>query len=398
MDNLKTKKDLILVILGALGLYLISTGLSYAAFSSLLKPSSITSPVVVPTGEKESKFKVDITAPKTEECPLNGSLFTLAEKEIWSARRPLTVMIENHLDSRPQSGLSKADVVYEAVAEGGITRFLTVFYCAASAYDWQIGPIRSARTYFLDFASEYGDFPLYVHVGGANMPGRADAIGQISNYGWRMKNDLDQFSIGFPTYWRDENRLGHPVATEHTMYSTVDKLWKVAEKRGFTNVDKKGSPWDKSFISWKFKEDAPSDERENKSLEFYFWKASSFAQDYKVRWEHDGTENVYKRINAGILQKDRDDETVIKVKNVVVVFMKELKADDGYENNAHLLYGTKGSGKILVFQDGKAVEGTWSKKDRKERMFFKDAKGKELKLNRGQIWIEILPVGSEVIY
>jgi len=76
-------------------------------------------------------------------------------------------MIENHLDSRPPSGLSRADVIYEAVAEGGITRFLTVFYCGVASEDVRIGPIRSARIYFLDFASEYGDKPLFVHQGGA---------------------------------------------------------------------------------------------------------------------------------------------------------------------------------------------------------------------------------------
>ena len=63
-------------------------------------------------------------------------------------------MIENSVDARPQSGLSSADVIYEAVAEGGITRFLTVYYCQDPV---EVGPVRSARTYYVDFASEYGD-------------------------------------------------------------------------------------------------------------------------------------------------------------------------------------------------------------------------------------------------
>ena len=97
-------------------------------------------------------------------------------------------------------------------------------------------------------------------------------------------------------------------------------------------------------------------------------------------------------------QKDRNDEAPIRAKVVVVALMQESRANDGYENNLHLLYGTKGSGKAIVFQDGQAMEGTWNKKDRKERMTFKDSKGKEIKLNRGQIWIEVLPVGAEVAY
>jgi hypothetical protein len=78
--------------------------------------------------------------------------------------------------------------------------------------------------------------------------------------------------------------------------------------------------------------------------------------------------------------------------------MKESRANDGYENNLHLLYTDIGTGKSIIFQDGKAVEGTWNKKDRKSRMIFKDGSGKEIKLNRGQIWIEIIPLGKEVVY
>jgi len=80
----------------------------------------LLSPVDITPG---SGFKIDPNAPKTEACPLSGQLFAKAERQIWEGRRPLTVMIENHEESRPQSGLNKADIVYEAVAEGGITRF-----------------------------------------------------------------------------------------------------------------------------------------------------------------------------------------------------------------------------------------------------------------------------------
>ena len=110
---------------------------------------------------------IDTSGPRDQKCPLNGAYFTKGEREVWEKRRPLAVMIENHADSRPQSGLSRADVVYEAVAEGGISRFLAVFYCGAaagSAKPYDVGPVRSARTYFLDWASEYADYPLYLHA------------------------------------------------------------------------------------------------------------------------------------------------------------------------------------------------------------------------------------------
>src|SRR3990170_5499635 len=96
---------------------------------------------------------------------------------------------------------------------------------------------------------------LYAHVGGANTPGPANALGQIIKYGVK---DLNQFSIGFPVFWRDYQRLGHPVATEHTMYSTTQKLWEIGAKRGWTATDQAGKRWDSTFAPWKFGEDGSS--------------------------------------------------------------------------------------------------------------------------------------------
>ena len=114
------------------GLFLVASGISYFTFNLL---SSYKTTTLSPSSENEVAQApkqtgiIEFAGPKTEICPLNGTLHTKEEKDIWSKRRPLLVMIENHSDSRPQSGLQSADVVYEAVAEGGITRFVAVFYC-----------------------------------------------------------------------------------------------------------------------------------------------------------------------------------------------------------------------------------------------------------------------------
>ncbi len=386
----KNKSKLILIIGGIL-IYLASAGVSYGAFRFLAGSGTLLSPVDIVPG---SGFNIDPNAPKTEACPLNGQLFSKAERQIWEQRRPLTVMIENHEEARPQSGLSKADVVYEAVAEGGITRFLAVFYCTAIAEEVTIGPVRSARTYFMDFASEYGDYPLYAHVGGANKAGPADALGQIADYGWLGKgNDMNQFSLGFPVFWRDYERIGHPVATEHTMYSTTEKLWEVAQERGLNNVDDEGNKWNANFIQWKFKDDVKLDERgEVVDIEFSFWDNNP---QYVVRWEHQKDDNNYLRFNGGQPHKDLDTDSQIQAKTVIVQFMKEKGPIDELK---HMLYTTIGSGQALVFEDGQVIEGTWVKDDRQSRTEFTDSSGKEVSLNRGPIWIEIVPVGSEVKY
>ncbi|HUW21830.1 MAG TPA: DUF3048 domain-containing protein [Candidatus Bathyarchaeia archaeon] len=389
------KNKTIFWILVGIGLYLMSTGLSYATFIYIVKPpEEKNAGFISPLPVNEGREKIVADAPKTEACPLNGGLFSKAERSIWEKRRPLGVMIENHVDSRPQSGLSKADIVYEVVAEGGITRFLAIYFCQAAAEDVLVGPVRSSRTYFLDWISEYGDYPLYAHVGGANVSGKANAMGQIRDYGWVNKgNDLDQFSLSFPTFWRDYERLGRPVATEHTVYSTTDRLWEAAQKRGLTQTDKDGNRWDDDFVSWKHKEEENGDNRgQVNKIEFSFSRSYS---DYNVRWEYNQSSNLYSRFNGGQPHMDLDNNQQLSFKVVAIQLMKETGPIDDLK---HLLYQTKGEGSALIFQDGQVIKGKWVKKDRISRTIFFDEKGKEIEFTAGPVWIETLPAGNEVSY
>lgn len=396
-----------ILVVGGLIVYLLSAGLSYAAFS-FLRPNFSLSRNPSPTTQNGGQFKVPKSPyadlPKTEACPLNGAMYSKPEKDIWSKRRPLGVMIENSKSARPQSGLSSADVVYEANAEGGISRFLAVFFCQDSDI---IGPVRSARTYYLDWISEYGNSPLYAHVGGANTPGPADALGQIERYGWGAFNDLNQFSVGFPSFWRDYERLGPDTPTEHTVYTATGKLYDfAAKKRGLTNVEiddytKKQIAWDQAFVPWTFKDDAPlADRPAAGSFEFDLANTSaSYASDYTVKWQYDHDSNAYLRFNGGVSHQDLDTKQQLLAKNVAILFTTLSVADDGYSeegHGSHMLYGTKGTGKAKIFLDGKVIDGTWSKPTRVSRTKFLDSKGVEIKFNRGEIWVEILPIGQNI--
>jgi hypothetical protein len=374
-------------------IYVVSAVLSYFVFTNVLGGTApIDTAITTPTKDSGDRITFDDTLPKTQECPLNGAKYSKQQESWWKKHRPLGVMIENHEESRPQSGLSYADVIYEVVAEGGITRFLAVYYCQDAGV---LGPVRSARTYFLDFISEYGDYPLYAHVGGANTPGPANALGQIESYGWQSYNDLNQFSIGFPTFWRDYERL-KGVATEHTMYSTTDKLWAYAAKdRKLSNEDEDGNSWDEDFVQFKFKDDAASSSRpSSQSVTFNFWEGYD---QYEVKWDYDSATNSYLRANGGEPHKDKNNDRQHSAKNIVILFMTERRANDGYEGNLHMLYGTRGTGKALVFQDGKQIQGTWSKKDRASRLKLTDSSGAEIKFVRGLIWFEVLGTGTSVV-
>lgn len=383
------RKKISIIVLVVL-VYLLSTGGSYLFFSQAAPVKKAQKVAVPKTATGELQF--DESLPKTESCPLNGAKYSKQQRQWWEEHGPLGVMIENHEEARPQSGISKADVVYEAVAEGGISRFLAVFYCQDGG---QVGPVRSARTYFIDFASEYGKFPLYTHVGGANTPGPADALGQLEDYGWVGLNDINQFSVGFPTFWRDYDRLGRTVATEHTMYSTTAKLWEFAEKkRDLTNVDEEGTAWDEGFVPYTFKDDVAQAERGTVgSIHLELWEGY---KQYGIDWQYDKVTNSYKRSNGGKPHLDKNTNKEVVAKNIIVLVMQESNANDGYENNAHLLYKTKGTGKAYVFMDGKRINGTWKKDGRTARTLIYDSAGTAIKLNRGLLWFEILPTDGVV--
>lgn len=340
------------------------------------------------------KGEVVDTGPKTEECPLNGQMFSKSQRQRWEGRRPMGAAIENHLDARPQSGLSTADVVYEAVAEGGITRFLAMYYCQEPS---TIGPVRSARIYFIKLLQGYGNNPLYAHVGGANTPGPADALGEIRDLEWDGYNDLNQFAVPFPYYYRDYDRLPDR-ATEHTMYSSPIKLWEYAAKnRKLSQKDEDGIAWDKGWEPWKFQDDAKTADRgTTDTIDFGFW--SKFDADtYAVKWTYDNASNNYVRANGGAPHIDKNTKKAMTAKNIVIAFAKESSANDGYEGG-HLLYGVVGNGTGLLFQNGNEQKVTWKKPDEESMMRFYDSAGKEVEFVRGQIFVEILPTGNEVKY
>jgi len=405
-------------ISGYIGIFLVITGISYLIFDHFLPTSShsFLTTIKKNTQKNEVNQKTEpgsiYSGPKTEACPINGLLYTKEEKAIWSTRRPLMVMIENHEDSRPQSGLQGADIVYETVAEGGITRFMGVFYCGviseSESNKYDLGPVRSARTYFLDLASEYSDYPLYTHVGGANCSAatnggpcttnkKAQAVEQIASFGWNDKgtwSDLSQFSLSYKVCRREPDRTGTEKATEHTMYCSSKELYNIAANRGLTNkTEVKKTSWDKNYRPWVFKqEDKASLSPTASNISFDFW---SGYKDYSVNWKYDAINNNYIRYNGGVEHVDFNTQKTITAKNIVIQFAKESRSID---EHLHNLYEVIGSGDGVVVQNGISTEVTWSKTNRVSRTIYKDKSGKEINFVPGNVWVEILPLKTVVSY
>ena len=323
--------------------------------------------------------------PETEPSPINGVLHTEETAEVFASRRPLAIMINNHTAARPQSGLSKADLVYEAVAEGGITRFLAIFHAQDAE---KVGPVRSARIYYEDWAAEFHAW--YAHWGGAYMDTADKANQSNPNFAFTCNPEadayakinrinlpsLDQMWLGNTAYWRDNSR---GVATEHTGYTSTVKLWAEAPNKypGWEGL--------KEFDQWEFKEDEPAQVLTGQTVSFNFWETAGF----EVRWEYDAESNSYKRFQGGVQQIDPDaGDAPIMAKNVILQFTRE---DSFGDKKNHLKYETIGKGSAKILRDGEVLSATWEKSETYQRTKFYDTLGQPIPFNRGQIWIEIVP-------
>lgn len=156
-------------------------------------------------------------------------------------------------------------------------------------------------------------------------------------------------------------------------------------------MKRKWDGWDFKFVPWKFKEDAGS-KGSITPIKFGFW---SNKPDYDVTWDYDSQTNSYLRTDGGVKTIDLNTSAPLAAKNVIIQFVKETGPVD---EHLHLLYEITGTGKMLLFQDGQVTSGTWTKSAPATRTKFFDARGAEVQLNRGPIWIELIPSGNEIEY
>lgn len=365
--NIQTTMNKPKVIFGIVALFVI---LCTIVIYVLAQNSQL--PFLAPLATSGSSGLQPTLPEKNIQNPLTGIMYTEADAKSWLDTRPLAVMVNNHPDAKPQSGLIDADLVYEIVAEGGITRFLS-FYLTKTPI--KIGPVRSTREYYLVLVKELGDAML-MHIGYS-----PQALAAIES--WPVRS----LARGGATFWRDSSLN---VATEHTAYVNGQDLRKKADELGWQGVGK--------FDMWKFKDSTSTATRSNEvplkkaaKINVDFW----YKGDFSVTWEHDVATNTYKRFlgydDKGVPKPhiDRETKEQIKVKNVIVQFADETSITGDDKNR--LTYQLLGSGSGLIFFDGKVITVTWSKADRDTRTKFYDQNGQEIEFNRGNFWISIVP-------
>ncbi len=343
------------IIIGAVSVLLFGSG---GALFALNRSETPPQPVAVQKKQKPAPKPIIYTS------PLSGAVVAAGLE-----KRPVTaIMIENSLDARPQSGLRDASIVFEAIAEGGITRFLTLYQEGEPGY---IGPVRSLRPYYLDWAAPFN--ASIVHVGGS-----LDSLQQIRDPNQGLR-DIDQF-FNPGTFSRIPERYA-----PHNVYTSSARLDELIGKKGFSTS---------TFTPWTRKVEAPSKAPNANKIDLVVSGPA-----FNVHYDYQPETNSYVRNQGGALHTDitsaQDPSPQPLRPKVVVALVMPYSYGAGSDGNRST-YNTYGTGKMYLFQDGIVTEGTWSKPDRKTPFSFVDAAGKALPMNPGQTWLTVVSTPTAV--
>lgn len=281
------------------------------------------------------------------------------------AKRPYAVMINNiEYAFHRQMGTSKADIVYEALAEGGITRMLAVYQDVSDVK--KIGSVRSARHYYVQLAEEWD--AIFCHFGHTKY-----AVKKMNKL--KTENLSGLSGIGPVVYARDTS-----IAAPHNVFTNGKKLKKGAKKLGYS-LEKDESQTAEHFTFYdSFTKPSDGQKAKNITLPFSYYSTCQLTYDAKKK--------VYKKYEYKKKHMDAYYKKQLTFKNVIVQFVQESNIDrNGYqtmelENN---------SGKGYYITGGKKIDITWEKNEKKKTMVYKDANGQTLSVNPGKTYIAVYP-------
>ncbi|MBD0383314.1 DUF3048 domain-containing protein [Paenibacillus sedimenti] len=336
-------------------------GCSVIALSGCSDTPSATqtaSPVPTATTSVSSPTVQPVSAEVKPEAPYKFPLTGLpSDKEVKS--RPFMVMVENSPQARPQTGLDQADIVYEILAEGEITRFVSIFQSIEAK---AIGPVRSIRPYFVELGDSFD--AVLVHAGWSQ-----DAMNMMAG---RKLAHLDEVYGDGAYYWRATDRKA-----PHNLYTSVDKMKQGAEARKFR------SEWNGPLLT--FAKDGQSKLTGAAATNIQI----PYIQGYFVAYEYSTAEGVYKRSMEGKPHVDKETGKQLQTTNLLVLESKHKILDKEGRRTVDVF----GPGKGLILQQGKSQQITW---ERKGGMIRAYADGKEVPLLPGNTWVQIVPEGTAV--
>ncbi len=306
-----------------------------------------------------------------EGLALNPLTGLYIDEEV-AKRRPVAVMINNIKKALPQSGISQADVIYETLAEGNITRLLAIFQDFDAN---KIGPVRSARHYYLDLAFNHD--AVYLHYGGS--PHAFQAIKDLKVDNLNGLSSLDKIMC-----WRDSERMKQKGMYEHSVYTNAEKIMKAWDVTKHRQEIKEGIK--DNFVFSK------------EELKFEGQKADKvslpFTNQITTGFQYDEETGLYKRTQYNGAHIDEMNNQQLTTKNIIIQYVEifHIAGDTAGRRDMKLV----GSGNGMYITNGNAMPITWSKETHQSPTIYKDEGGNTLTMNKGNTWIIIFPNNRQI--
>jgi hypothetical protein len=313
--------------------------------------------------EVEEPEKVDEPIKVEEPVEIVKTEGELMTEKLLS-KRPVAVMFDNHSGARPQAGLSEASIVYEILAEGSITRYMGVFFGGGPEL---IGPVRSARPYFVDRALEYK--ALYVHVGGSEA-----ALADIRKF---AMGDIDAMKSASRIFWRVKHK-----SIPHNMYTSEEAILREAARRKhYVDVD---------FDYVKYNdEDVSLNGQECQGAKFTY---ATGKYGYTSEFKYNEDTKLFDRYVNGARHKDETNGVGLSAKNIII----QIAGKKVLDSEGRLEVYTTGKGVGYFITNGEEKSITWKKESRKALTKYYDQLGNELNYNPGTTWIQVVPKESYI--
>ena len=291
----------------------------------------------------------------------------LPEVQIFKGtNRPIAVMIDNNISAQPQAGLNDAYMVYEIIVEGGESRLMALF--KGVSLD-KIGPVRSSRHYFLDYALE--NDAIYVHYGWS-----PQAQSDISTLG---VNNINGISETTKEFWRVKDK-----SSPHNVATSTEKILEIANRKGYRTTSSKEAVLNYTTDEVNLEEGQIA---ENITI--------PYSQSNTVKWVYNSETKRYTRYSKGKKQTDWTTGEDITAKNIIVEFIANSTLNDG-ENKGRQTMNTVGSKEGYYITNGKAVKITCEKVTRSSKTVYKDENGNEIDVNDGNTFVQICPINANV--
>ena len=280
--------------------------------------------------------------------------------------RPIAVMIDNVGNARPQAGLNDAYIVYEITVEGKQTRLMALF---KGKNIEKIGPIRSSRHYFLDYALE--NDAIYVHYGWS-----PKAKSDISTLNVNNINGINESSTSF---WRVKDK-----SSPHNVVTSSKKILDIAKRKGYSTVSTKDS-----VLNYTSKEVDLENGISATDIKL------PYSKSYSVSYKYDEETKKYTRYYNKTIQKDWQTKEVVQTKNIIITYAKNTLLNDGSGKDRQNLSNI-GSLDGYYITNGKAIKIKCEKQSRREQTIYKDLDGNEINVNDGNTFIQIVPIDADI--